>query len=515
MLWSLIKIVLFVVIVAAIAWGAGYLSELDEGGLRLTWAGYEYNLGPLETAIALVLLLVAAWVLFKVVGLLVATLRFINGDDTAISRYFSQRSERKGFDALADGMMALAAGDGREALSKASRADRYLHRPELTGLLTAQAAEMVGDRQRAERTYKELLADERTRFVGIRGIMKQKLAEGDTDTALKLAQKAFAIRPKHEETQDTLLRLQTREGMWGDARQTLNAKLKSGNMPRDLHKRRDAVLALAEAKGVFDEAGTIETREAAIEANRLSPDLIPAAVLAAKAYAEQGKPKYAARVIQKAWEARPHPDLAAAFAAIHEGESPEARRKRFRPLVDRHPDHTETKLLKAELAIAAEDFPAARRALGDLATSHPDARVMAIMAAVERGEGADDNVVRAWLARALTAPRGPQWVCDNCHNIHGAWVPVCENCGAFDSLSWTDPPAAEAQLPGGADMLPLLVGPARGLDREAQPDTTLPATRPVGEIVDPPLPEDTADGVIMPAAETPADVAEKVDRQTH
>jgi HemY protein len=40
-------------------------------------------------------------------------LRFLNGDETAISRYFNRRAERKGFEALAEGMMALAAGEGR------------------------------------------------------------------------------------------------------------------------------------------------------------------------------------------------------------------------------------------------------------------------------------------------------------------------------------------------------------------------------------------------------------------
>ena len=77
-----------------------------------------------------------------------------------------------------------------------------------------------------------------------------------------------------------------------------------------------------------------------------------------------------------------------------------------------HPDNAETRLLLAELNIAAEDFSAARRALGDLPTAHPTHRSLAIMAAVERGEGADDATVRAWLSKALTSPRGPQWCCD-------------------------------------------------------------------------------------------------------
>ena len=81
--------------------------------------------------------------------------------------------------------------------------------------------------------------------------MKQRLSEGDTDTALKLAEKAFALKPKHVETQDVLLKLQAGQEDWSGARQTLNAKLKYGALPRDVHRRRDAVLALSEARDVM------------------------------------------------------------------------------------------------------------------------------------------------------------------------------------------------------------------------------------------------------------------------
>jgi len=80
------------------------------------------------------------------------------------------------------------------------------------------------------------------------------------------------------------------------------------------------------------------------------------------------------------------------------------------------------------------------------------------MAAVEQGEGASEAVVKGWLARAVTAPRGPQWVCNNCHNIHASWEPVCENCQSFDTLEWVAPPASEIASPTGVEMLPLIVG---------------------------------------------------------
>ncbi|THD85690.1 heme biosynthesis protein HemY [Aliigemmobacter aestuarii] len=457
MIWSLLKVLLFVAAIAGLTYGAGVLMDTD-GGIRIAAAGYEVTLGPLQAAIATLLLLFALWLVMKIAGLVVAVLRFLNGDETAVSRYFDRNRERKGYQALADGMIALASGEGRTAMVRAAKAEKYLNKPELTTLLTAQAAELVGDGKRATEAYKLLLADEKTRFVGVRGLMLQKIEEGDTATALKLAEKAFVLKPKHPEMQDILLKLQADAHDWKGARATLGAKLKSGDLPRDVYRRRDAVLALQEAKTVFDENATIEAREAAIEANRLSPDLIPAAAMAARGLMEAGKKKDATRVLKKAWATRPHPDLAAAFAEIEPDESPQARIKRFRALTDVHKEDPETRILLAELNITAEDFPAARRALGDLATSHPTQRSLAVMAAIERGEGSDEAVVRGWLARALTAPRGPQWCCDKCQAIHAQWVPICENCGGFDTLSWREPPEGTGPSATGTELLPLLVG---------------------------------------------------------
>jgi HemY protein len=458
MIWSLLKILFFVALVAALTLVAGALLDLHEG-LRVQIAGWEFTLTPLAAVIAALALVVVIWLLMKLVGLLVATLRFLNGDETAISRYFDRNRERRGYKAMSEAMLAVAAGEGRLALMRAQRAERYLQKPELTNLLVAQAAELAGDSGRAESAYKALLGHDETRFVAIHGLLKQKLADGDTDTALALAEKAFALKPRHAATQDILLKLQSDKADWKGARATLGAKLKAGALPRDLFRRRDAVLALQEARGLLDDQSSIEMREAAIEANRKSPDLIPAAAMAARSLTLKGDKKAAARVVRKSWEVQPHPDLAAAFAEIEPEETPAARVKRFAPLIAANPGHDESRLLAAELNVAAEDFPAARRALGDMVTRHPTQRALAIMAAIERGEGADDAIVRGWLAKALTAPRGPQWCCDKCQSIHAEWHPICDNCGGFDTLSWREPVETIGPGPTGAEMLPLIVKP--------------------------------------------------------
>lgn len=470
MILSLLKILAFVAVIMAATFGATMLLDMD-GSATIDIGGNEATFSVIEMVIGLIVLVALIWLTFKLIGLAVAAFKFLNGDETAISRYFSRNRERKGFEALSEGMMALASGEGRLAMAKANRAEKFLERPELTNLLTAQAAELAGDRKTAEQTYRKLLEDDKTRFVGVRGIMKQKLEEGDTDTALLLAEKAFAIKPKHVETQDTLLRLQAESSDWKGARATLSAKLKTGQLPRNVHKRRDAVLALSEAKGVFEEGQTAEAQDAAIEANKMSPDLIPAAVMAAETYIEMNNPRAAARVLKKAWSVEPHPDLATTFAAIERDETPAARLKRFRGLTKLHPENPETKMLLAELNIAAEDFPEARRAITELVAEKPTSRSLTIMAAIERGEGSDDAVVRGWLTKALTAPRGPQWICNNCQHIHSVWGPVCSNCSGFDTLSWREPPKGEVSMPAGVEMLPLIVGKVKA--PEPNPDNDI------------------------------------------
>lgn len=480
MIWSLIKVLLFVVLVALLAVGASFLLNSGEG-IRVAVAGYEFTLGPLHAAILALVLLAVTWLVLRLAGLLAAVLRFLTGDETAISRYFSRNRERKGYQALSEGLVALASGENRTALARAAKAERYLRRPEITTVLLAQAAEAAGDSERATAAYKSLLSDPKARFIGVRGLMRQKLEEGDRQTALALAQKAFELKPKHAETQDLLLQLQAESSDWKGARETLGAKLRTGTLPREVHRRRDAVLALQQAKGVLDDDASIESREAAIEANKLSPDLIPAAAMAARAYIAKDDARNATRVLKKAWAARPHPDLAAAFAEIDPREAPAARVKRFKALTDINPNDDETRMLLAELNLAAEDFPAARRALGDLVERHPTRRSLAIMAAIERGEGADEAVVRGWLARTLTAPRGPQWCCDKCQSVHSSWGPICSNCGGFDTLSWREPVEGTGPSATQSELLPLLVGmappSAADIDANASAETEADAER--------------------------------------
>lgn len=456
MIWLVLRVVLLLLMLLGLAALGGLLLDSD-GRVTLSIMGREYpSLTLVEALLAIAAMSAALYLLYRLAALAVAVLRFILGDETALSRHWARARERRGLDALSRGMIALAEGDARAADNHARKATRLLGKRELTQLLSAQVAEALGDDKRARESYRALAKSPETAMVGVKGLMTQAVRQGEIERAMKLAAHAFTLRPQDPGVQQTLFDLQTRSGAWEGAKATLSAMEKTRALPADVAARRRAVLDLEIARVSWaegDRALALRHADAAVKA---AQDFAPAAAFAAELHAAAGDAGRAARLLKSAWRANPQPELAQAFAALEPGETPAERRRRFRELLSGKPDDPESKLLAAELAIADHDAHAARKALGDLADSDPTHRSLAIMAAVEKAEGAAETVVRGYLARAVTAPRGAHWRCERCAAAPGGWSAVCPACGGFDTLAWR----SDAGAPAGdaATMTPLLVG---------------------------------------------------------
>lgn len=404
MLGSLIRLLVFLGAVVGGTWAVTALMALD-GGVAINVGGYEYFLTPLAAVVLLIVAFAALYVGLRLLGIGLALIRFLTGDETALSRFFRRSRERRGLDALARGWTAIAAGDAKQAMAKAEKAQRLLDRPDLTRLLNARAAELAGDRRRARRYYRALAEDPETAFVGVKGLLGQAMEAGETDRARRLAEHAAALSPKDRDVLDALYQLQSQAFDWQGARRTLTLQKKIGALEAPEASRRDATLALAQAEDAETEHKPEQARRLALEAAKSDPGNPEAVVAAARHLLADGRRREAGRQIVEAWRVNPDPRLAAAFAEMEPDESPERRRKRFERLFEANPDHRETLFLKAELSLATGDWPAARRAIRDLDEDEYSARSCAVMAAIARGEGESEAVVRGWLARALGASR--------------------------------------------------------------------------------------------------------------
>ncbi len=163
---------------------------------------------------------------------------------------------------------------------------------------------------------------------------------------------------------------------------------------------------------------------------------MPAAELAGRLLGEAGELRRASRIIEKAWQANPHPDLAEAYAHLRPGDSARERLTRVQSLAQRAPGHAESALAVARAALEAQEFTTARSALKPLLKG-PTQRVAALMAEIEQHESGDEGRARESMARALRAPRDPAWTADGI--VSERWMPVSPESGKLDAFQWKVP----------------------------------------------------------------------------
>jgi HemY protein len=131
------------------------------------------------------------------------------------------RTREKGYRALTQGLVAVAAGDPASAKRFAKKADVLLNEPPLTLLLSAQAAQLGGDEGAAERYFRTMLANPQTAFLGVRGLLMQAVRRGDHGEALLLSRRAQEIQPRTPWVLATRFDLEARAGNWSTAEAVL------------------------------------------------------------------------------------------------------------------------------------------------------------------------------------------------------------------------------------------------------------------------------------------------------
>ena len=137
------RLLILLAAVALAAWGVMWLAE-HPGVATVTWGGVEYKFSlmlALGAVAAIAVLWSIAW------GLL----RFVFRIPSLMSIAARARRQEKGLAAVSRGLIAVGAGDSRAAARHAADASRLLDRHPMTRLLRAQAAQLAGDREAADR----------------------------------------------------------------------------------------------------------------------------------------------------------------------------------------------------------------------------------------------------------------------------------------------------------------------------------------------------------------------------
>ena len=432
------RTILFLVLVGLAAFAAAVIAE-QQGDVALVWHGLRYSTSIPKFAFmfgAVLVLAMLLWAILLLLWRLPARMRRRN----------RERRHARGRHAITHGLIAIGAGHAETALRHAEAAKRHAEDDPLTLLLHAQAAQLSGDRGGAQKAFLAMTERADTRLLGLRGLFIEAQRNDDPVAAVAIAEEALKISRDAVWASHAVLGFRCAAGDWTGALNILERDNAAGAIDRALYQRHRAVL-LTERALDTETADRDASRKDAMEAARLAPTLVPAAVLAAKFMSEQQQIRQAMRLIEGAWRANPHPDLADAYAHVRLGDSAQQRLSRVETLAAKTADHVEGAFAVARAAIEAHEFGKAQSALEPLLKA-PTQRVAMLMAEIVRGENGDEGAAREWTLRAVRAAHDPAWTADG--YVSDRWRPVSPVSGRLDAFQWVTPVAALASDKGAA-----------------------------------------------------------------
>ena len=436
----MIRVSLYLILVGAIAYGVALLADRP-GDVVVTWQGLRIETSLLMLGAAI---LAAVIVLSFVLGLI----RWVVRSPIVLARLLRNRRGVRAYEAISHGLIAVGAGDVAAAQRFTAEVQRLAPGEPLALLLSAQAAQLKGDRDAAERAFRTMAAQPDTKALGLHGLFIEARRRNDGGSARAYAEEAARIAPSLSWAGTAVLEARCRDGDWAGALNLLEQQRRM--LDKATYRRQRAVLLTARALAVED-SDRDAAKEFALEANKLAPDLVPAAAVAGRLLAEGGHLRKASRIIDSAWRVNPHPELAQAYAELRSGKSARDKLKRIEAGARRVPGHIEGALAVAGAALDAQEFAKARSELSPY-LDRPTRRVCVLMAKLERTERNDEGRAREWMARALNAPPDPQWTADG--YVSDRWLPVSPVSGRIDAFVWRVPltgaiaaPIIEPELP--------------------------------------------------------------------
>jgi HemY protein len=479
------RIILFLVLIALAAAGAAWVAD-QTGDVVLSSGGWRIQMSLPVFALALGATVVAAMLAWSFVRALWRT-------PERIRRSRRERRHARGRHAITHGLLAIGHGDSTAARLHADVARRHAAHDPLALLLHAQSAQLDGDREGAQRAFRAMAEREDTRLLGLRGLFIEAQRADDPVSAVMIADEALKLAPGSTWASHAVLGFRCAKGDWNGALAILDNNLASGLIDKVAYRRQRGVLLTARALDL-EKVDRDLSRESAMEAVKLAPTLIPAAVLASKYQSEAHQVRRSMRIVETAWLAQPHPDLADAYAHVKLGDSARQRLVRVETLAAKAPGHIEGALAIARAAIDASEFARAREALAPF-ISAPTQRVALLMAEIERTEHGDSGRARAWTLRAVRALPDPVWTADG--YVSASWRPVSPVTGRLDAFQWQAPLAALPSDKGAT----IEVSPFEEAMLAAAPPRRVEPPREVAVEPDPPAAQDNSPA---PVAAEPA-----------
>ena len=427
----MLKTLWFIIRLAALALAILWLLA-QPGEAVFTWKDYTVETAPGIAVIAAIIgMTIIVWI--------VQFISFLINLPNAIRRRNLIVHHEKGNLALERAFSALTAGDSDLAEKETHRARKLLGKEHgLTLLAEAMVARQQGNTELAQHCYSQLLAGKNTAFLGLRGLLQLKKAEGDLNEALRYAREAETLYPRQGWIAKALFELEVQAANWTQGLSLIKKLVKLKVKTKDEASSDRAVIYTAQAISSFDDDQMSLLRKALKEDKRL----IPAAKLMIKGYIAKGKRSQAVRLFEKTWSSAPHPDLLPLWEALTPDSALANQTKQmlwYEKLVDLNTESTDALCAAAKKAMELKLYSQGRNFLRTAERIQPSAKIYRLFADLEEQELGNMDAANAWLEKAMSAPEFKKWVCTETGLVYNDWSPLAPPHNSFNTMVWDYP----------------------------------------------------------------------------
>lgn len=426
----MIKLLLFLSLVLAVALGVSYLAD-SPGTITMEWFGWQVDTTALFLCLAISLCLILLFLLFRLLTFLV----------TYPQRYRDKRKVQhyeRGLTALTEAFSALAVSDLRTAKKLTKKADYLLGSPPITHLLSAQLARLEGDKAESVQQLTSLLSHKETEFLAARGLYEHARKSGDRAAATRYAELAVKISPASHLAALALIEQYMHAKRWQEAHLATQRGKKHQALTAEEAKRFEGLIDYHYA----DALAFREENEAALKyaksAHKVLPAHAPATLLLMRLLMQTDHKRHISAVVARAWKAKPHPAIASLYQEMFTDEPSGKRLKRMLALESIQPQHPETHLAIAEAALDDRQWELARTHLNAAQEKQESPKLCRLMARLEMEQYANEERAAFWRKRAQHLHFAPRWECGDCKAVLAEWHLHCPECHGFDCVSWSE-----------------------------------------------------------------------------
>lgn len=453
-LWFFVKISLLI-------GGAVWLVS-QQGSVVISFLGYNITAHVGVFFLGLIIFIIAVVFFLRLV-------RAIFNAPTAIAEYNKSSKRQRGYRALTQGLVAVAAGNAKKATEFSRKTQKLF--PERNGLpmlLEAQAARLRGEEGLAQNRFEELMKDKDAAFLGIRGLLKSAMDAGQIGRALDFAKKAQSLYPTQGWVIKCVYDLEIKNHLWSDVLETGKKAQKYAAIPKSKILSDRVAIHLMRHDYESDKGVHKLAMRELEQAYKLDPYFVPSVTRLARHYIERGKNRKAKSLVEKAWAQNPHPDLVEIWDMLAPENSAKNQNKRlkwYEDLVALKPDSTEGQMAAARAAMDMGLWGEAKAYLMVAEKIYPSARLFRLRAMVEQNSTHNEDAFNSLIEKAAEALPDKVWYCRETGMVYDTWSALSMPQERFNTIIWGIPSAAVIPTQGVIDcddVSGLLIDPAVG-----------------------------------------------------